>query len=314
MALKLVPPPKLQIPSNITDFPTFFQWFITTFYRWLWTQFTTVETLSSSTLPPATFPTSTGQWHQDPAPTAFPALPAHPPASDPIGLLSGFAGPPRTHGQTPLPQEFPAAPYRIPHAFPAVVDTLANQGNYDPAPYTGCLFVASDKNLAYYSTGSAWVQVPAVPASALLLGSNSGNQVIAAALASGDIIVGNGSNLPAAVALSGDATLANTGALTLETVNSNVGTYGDATHTVTVIVNAKGLVTGISVNSITLPTTLPPSGAAGGSLAGTYPNPSIAASGVAAGTYATAQLTALGTQGSITIGADGRITAFVAAT
>ena len=53
-------------------------------------------------------------------------------------------------------------------------------------------------------------------------------------------------------------------------------------------------------NGGTANTTGNPSGAAGGSLAGTYPNPTIAASGVTAGSY---------TPGSITIGADGRISA-----
>jgi len=48
------------------------------------------------------------------------------------------------------------------------------------------------------------------------------------------------------------------------------------------------------------PASLPPSGPAGGSLAGNYPNPTIAASGVTAGSY---------TNANITVSADGRITA-----
>lgn len=52
-------------------------------------------------------------------------------------------------------------------------------------------------------------------------------------------------------ALTGDATAAaNSNALTLATVNANVGTFGSVTQTVTVTVNAKGLVTAISNNTI----------------------------------------------------------------
>lgn len=65
------------------------------------------------------------------------------------------------------------------------------------------------------------------------------------------ILVGNGSNVAADVAMSADATLANTGALTLATVNSNVGTFGSATQVAQVTVNGKGLVTAASNVSIT---------------------------------------------------------------
>ena len=58
-------------------------------------------------------------------------------------------------------------------------------------------------------------------------------------LASGDIFVGNVSNVATAVAMSGDATLANTGALTLATVNASPG----STTLSSITTNAKGLVT-----------------------------------------------------------------------
>lgn len=54
------------------------------------------------------------------------------------------------------------------------------------------------------------------------------------------------------VAISGDATLANTGALTFATVNSNVGSFGDATHVSALTVNAKGLVTAAASTAIAL--------------------------------------------------------------
>ena len=51
--------------------------------------------------------------------------------------------------------------------------------------------------------------------------------------------------------MSGDATMADTGAVTFATVNSNVGSFGGATAIPVLTVNAKGLVTAASTASIT---------------------------------------------------------------
>lgn len=56
---------------------------------------------------------------------------------------------------------------------------------------------------------------------------------------------------PQAKTVSGDATLANTGALTLATVNSNVGSFGSATNCVSFTTNGKGLITAASASTCT---------------------------------------------------------------
>tara|TARA_Y100001938_G_scaffold127317_1_gene180057 strand:+ start:1319 stop:5032 length:3714 start_codon:yes stop_codon:yes gene_type:complete len=62
--------------------------------------------------------------------------------------------------------------------------------------------------------------------------------------------------LPVTAMVSGDATMATSGALTLATVNSNVGQFGSTTAIPVVTVNAKGLVTAISTASITTALTI----------------------------------------------------------
>lgn len=86
------------------------------------------------------------------------------------------------------------------------------------------------------------------------LGSNIKNDegVTISSLTSGQILVANsGGTVFFNKSVSGDATLASTGALTLATVNSNVGSFGSATAAPAVTVNDKGLVTAVSTNTIT---------------------------------------------------------------
>lgn len=124
---------------------------------------------------------------------------------------------------------------------------------------TGLLFLGTTNNTLEYWSGSAWVLTPP-------------------ALTDAQIWIGDSSGFPAPQTMSGDATLADTGALTLAAVNSSPGTYTLATITV----NGKGLVTAASSGS-----------------------------GGFSGTVVLAKLTALGSNGSLTV-VNGLITAYSA--
>ena len=64
-----------------------------------------------------------------------------------------------------------------------------------------------------------------------------------------NILVGNGSNIATDVALSGDATIANTGALTLANTAVTPATYGDATNIPYFTVDSKGRITDAGSNA-----------------------------------------------------------------
>ena len=91
---------------------------------------------------------------------------------------------------------------------------------------------------------------------------------LTATLANGDIFVGNASNVATAVAMSGDATIVASGALTLATV-ATAGTTGSSTAIPVITINAKGLTTGITTAAVVAPA---------GTLSGTTLNSTVVSS------------------------------------
>lgn len=98
------------------------------------------------------------------------------------------------------------------------------------------------------------------------------------ALTQNHILVGNASNVAADVAMSGDATIVASGALTLATV-ATAGTTGSSTSIPSITINAKGLVTSVTGNAVIAPA---------GTLSGTTLNATVVSSSLTSvGTIAT---------------------------
>ncbi len=127
--------------------------------------------------------------------------------------------------------------------------TLAS-GSWPAGPAT-----ANMRTQAEIDYGSGWVSLGARPTMQLIYQSTygfSGNPA-EINLNSGEILVGDVTNHAAPVNISGDATIDNTGALTLAITDVTAGTYGDGTHVAQVTVDGKGRLQGASNVAITFP-------------------------------------------------------------
>lgn len=119
----------------------------------------------------------------------------------------------------------------------AIIVPRDTTGNRPTSLVNGMIrYNTSTNQFEFYQNG-AWV--------------NYGSSTVA--LTSAHLFVGSGSNVATDVAVSGDLTLANTGAFTFNTVNSNVGSFGSSTSIPSLTVNGKGLVTSASGNAVIAP-------------------------------------------------------------
>lgn len=126
--------------------------------------------------------------------------------------------------------------------------SLSLLANHAYAAYTG----SAPLVVANGGTGAT-----TLTAHGVILGEGTGALVATAVGTNGQMFLGATGADPGWQTMSGDATLGTTGALTLATVNSNVGTFTNATVTA----NGKGLITAISNGTATIPTEATATGA-----------------------------------------------------
>lgn len=183
---------------------------------------------------------------------------------------------------------------------------LTQEANIEALNNGAFQWLASDLVLIYYSNGEGFFTYNSTTGSFIAASSAPGT--LSNTLPSGDIFVGNGANVATGVAMSGDATMANTGALTIangaitsaklaaNTVQyarvalSNANFLGMYATPVSIIA-ATGANTAIVVNRMVLETVFGTTqSAAGGAVALQYGNAAHGAGPLATATISAATL------------------------